>query len=1266
MSPPRSAKQTLRPLSWLAGDFERRWRAGHRLSVEDFLRQRPDQATDDDAVLDLIHAEVLLREQHGDAPQLDEYLARFPRLAEPLREQFALHKAGPTRAAATLGGAPAPEPPPPIVPGYEVLEELGRGGMGVVYKARQLGLNRVVALKLIRGGFAADAEALARFKTEAEAVARLQHPNIVQVYEVGEHQGRPYCAFEYAEGGSLDAKAGGVPQPADEAARTVQALAAAVHAAHERGVVHRDLKPANVLLGGDGTPKVGDFGLAKLLVGQTAGQTQSGAILGTPSYMAPEQAAGRIKEVGPLTDVYALGAILYELLTGRPPFRGETPMDTMVLVMSGEPVPPSRLNRKVPRDLETVCLKCLERDPARRYGGARELADDLGRYLAREPIVARPLGVVGRWWRWCRRKPGLAAALGLALFALVAALGLAVSLAVVQTKAVAELRIEQKKTEEEKEKTEAEKQKAEKALYDQRLQSAGLALEQGLMLCERGDEDRGLLWLARALELAPAAEADLRHAILANLGAWRHRLPTLKAILPHGDQIAAADVSADGRFALTAGGDNKARLWDLTTGLPVGAPLTHAGWLYVARFSLDGRVVVTGCGDNTARFWSAATGEPLGPPLKHDDYPTAAVFLPDGRALVADMAGVVRRWDPTTGKQIGPELRHGRGIWAAELSPDGRTYATLADHSAVLWEAATGRELFILKHPGELRALAFSADGKTLVTGGSDKFARLWEVSSGKAVGQPLPHPHTVWSAAFSPDGTTVLTGCDDGRGRLWDVATGLPRGQPLGHQGAIKQVAFSGDGRTAVTASGDGTARLWDAVSGRPRAAPLRHQGHIDALAAGPKGRTWLTGSGDGTARLWDGAVGSLERHTFSGPVKVCALAYSPDGKRAAVSFFHNSPLPQVYDVDTGRGVGLSVPHRVWALAFSRDGKSVAAGCNNGVACVYDAETGALSKMPGKPLPHRGSVNALAFSPDGTMLLTGSAVYDDKGNPPVQGEARLWDLRTGELVGPPIPFPEDVEGQPPLAFSPDGRRFAVGDMQGTVYLLDVAQVASGAAAKGGLTPLTPRHTAAAYAVAFSRDGKRLLTASHDHKARLWNAETGQPIGEEMNHQAPVDGAVFSADGRLILTGSREQAASLWDGLTGRPVGSLPDDHGGIYSVAFGPDGRLAVTGAEGGAVRLWDVRARKPVGPPLWHSQGVFRLAFAPDGRTVLSGDGDGVARLWSVPLPLADEPERIRVWLEATTGLELDREAGAVRALDVDAWQERRRRLAELGGPP
>jgi eukaryotic-like serine/threonine-protein kinase len=313
----------------------------------------------------------------------------------------------------------------PAVPGYEILGVLGRGGMGVVYKARQLKLNRLVALKMVLAGAHAGALQLARFHTEAQAVAQLQHPHIVQVYEVDHFDGLPFFSLEYVDAGSLAQKIAGKPQPPREAAATVALLARAMAYAHQRGIIHRDLKPANVLLNKEGQPKITDFGLAKRLE-DDSGLTKSGTLMGSPSYMAPEQARGAMREVGPLSDLYSLGAILYELLTGRAPFLGPTLLETLDLVRSQEPVPPSRLQPKCPRDLETICLKCLAKEPAKRYAGCAALADDLDHFLAGEPIKARPVGWVEHAWRWCRRNPrvaGLSAAVAVLLLTVVASLG---------------------------------------------------------------------------------------------------------------------------------------------------------------------------------------------------------------------------------------------------------------------------------------------------------------------------------------------------------------------------------------------------------------------------------------------------------------------------------------------------------------------------------------------------------------------------------------------------------------------------------------------------------------------------------------------------------------------------------------------------------------------------------------------------------------------------------------------------------------------------
>jgi formylglycine-generating enzyme required for sulfatase activity len=443
------APSNLSLLEWvdsIADQFEAAWQSGSPPDIADFLEKSAGERRS--ALLaELVRIDLAYRRRAGEARTAADYAARFP---EVLRQDGT-----PLRSLARLSTPSVPGPTgtdPPSVPGYEILSELGRGGMGVVYKARQTSLNRRVALKVIRSGPQIDPEQLARFRTEAEAVARLQHPGIVQIFEVGEHGGVPYFSLELVEGGNLASRLDGTPLPLRAAAELVETLARAMHAAHARGIVHRDLKPANILLQnanckmqnanlpGDhlpfafcnfhfAIPKISDFGLAKVVSSEPGtpaapGLTQTGAIVGTPSYMAPEQAAGK-KDVGPAADIWALGAILYECLTGRPPFKAATVWDTLAQVIAEEPVSPRRLQSQTPRDLETICLKCLRKPPGQRYPTGRDLADDLHRFLDGQPIRARPVGWGERTVKWMKRRPAQAALLGAALLGLVVLAGAA-------------------------------------------------------------------------------------------------------------------------------------------------------------------------------------------------------------------------------------------------------------------------------------------------------------------------------------------------------------------------------------------------------------------------------------------------------------------------------------------------------------------------------------------------------------------------------------------------------------------------------------------------------------------------------------------------------------------------------------------------------------------------------------------------------------------------------------------------------------------------
>ncbi|HVS35865.1 MAG TPA: serine/threonine-protein kinase [Gemmataceae bacterium] len=707
--------------------------------------------------------------------------------------------------APTVPADPIPPPTPPLlpsVPGYEVLEELGRGGMGVVYKARQIGFNRVVALKMLLSGAHAGPEERERFRIEAQAVARLQHANIVQVHDVGEHDGLPFFSMEFCRGGSLERKLNATPLPSAEAAALMEKLARAVQAAHDKGVIHRDLKPANVLMAEDGTPKVVDFGLAKQM--DTEGRTHTGAVMGTPSYMAPEQAAGKAKTVGPATDIYALGAILYECLTGRPPFRAATALSTIGQVLGEDPVPPRYLQPRTPRDLETICLKCLEKQPGRRYGTAVELAEDLARWQHGDPVKARPASLGYVLWKQCRRyrAPLTVAAAMLLLLAVVVltAFGLLVA---AWNRAENNFEALQKAMKE-RELTQEDIQRQFSNLARSYADRSGAEFR-------TGDVRDSLNWMLRAYELAPAG--DPQRPTYLRLIPDRGRSIARFTVL-HDGAVNGAAFSPDGKTLATASWDRTVRVWDVADGKE-RLRLSHDAEAWRVSFGPDGRTIAAASDDRTARLWDAADGKERRR-FTHDGPVYMASFSPDGKTLVTASADhTARVWniaDGGRGEVTSPllMLQHPDAVWGASFSPDGRTIATACrDGIARLWNAADGKPLREFRHDGPINVAWFSPDGRTLLTASGDRTARIWDVASGQEL-QRFHHDAEVLDASFSPDGRTVVTASYDHTARLWDVATGQEL-QRLPHGAEVLGAAFSADGRFVVTACRDKAARLWE-----------------------------------------------------------------------------------------------------------------------------------------------------------------------------------------------------------------------------------------------------------------------------------------------------------------------------------------------------------------------------------------------------------------------------------------------------------------------
>jgi WD40 repeat protein/serine/threonine protein kinase/tetratricopeptide (TPR) repeat protein len=1040
----------------------------------------------------------------------------------------------------------------PVLPDYDLLEELGRGGMGVVYKARHLRLKRFVALKMILSGPHAGTDELERFVTEAEAAARLQHANIVQIYEIGEHEGRPYFSLEYVEGGSLEHRIDGKPLPPRSAARLVELLARAMQYAHARGIVHRDLKPANVLLAHDRearagakpkgkgswldevVPKITDFGLAKKLDGD-GGQTRTGSILGTPNYMAPEQATGQVHAVGPRSDIYALGAILYELLTGRPPFHGESAYDTLRRVASAEPLPPRSLVAGLPRDVETICLKCLNKDPRRRYADALEMARDLRRFQDGETIRARPTPAWERAAKWTRRRPGTAALLAAGVVLLVAAVvgGLA--------------RHAQLQAEAEREAN--RRAELEHALNLSRQRLVRLTVANGAGLLDDGDLIGSLPWLAEAMRLEgddPAREAVHR----LRLGAVLEQCPRLAQVWFHADRINGVTFSPDGGLLVSASEDGTAQIWDVTTGLAAPQTPRHDKAVLRAAFSFDGTLLATAGADGTARIWKSDSGMSVSDPAKHPKEVVAVAFDPEGkRLLTACKDGTARLWK------------------VPELEP----LPVVARHAAPLTQAV------------------FSPDGSRLLTAAEDGTAQVWNAENGLPLARPPRQRGAIHDVAFRPDGRLFVTACADGSARAWRTDSGLPATPALRHAGAVLHAVFSADGRLIATAGADQTARVWNATNGQPMGIPFRHGSKVFTAVFGPSARRLLTTSDDNTARVWDATTGAPLGPPLKHNGSVACGTFSPDGHWVVTG--GNDGMVRLWSTTAARRHVPPLRHegRVTSAVFSRSGGLLATASDDQAARIWDADSG---EPVTPPLHHPGAVNRVTFSANDRLLLTAGQ----------DGAARTWNAQTGELVGKPL-----VHGQPlaDAAFRPDGTRIVTAGADGTARIWDVAT---------GTSPVPPlHHDGPVIEAAFSPDGRQVVTASADGTAGLWDAESGARL-HQFKHAGGVNAAVFSGDGRRVATAGADHLARVWDAATGKPV-APPVRHGSpILGVAFSPDGHRIVTAGDDNTARVWSVDNGEPITPPLRHMGSVSRVVFSTDagGQLVATASHDGTARIW------------------------------------------------------